>query len=190
MIRIMRGRCGVGEKKCGKWERGGGLALLLLVLCFAVPGASSAASEGPRDHLKRAKVFLAAGDYRRAIEACQREVEEAPSAESYTYLTYVYQALDAYLEAQAKADRWVAVEQLFLNLAAGDPRDLVDPPDVLARMAKEIIQESVRRQADITAAMATRLDKAVTERLWQQQAVWRKTRPEGWWTGVPAEWKW
>ena len=38
-------------------------------------------------HLQRAKVFLAAGDYRRAVEACRQEVLEHPSAESYLYLT-------------------------------------------------------------------------------------------------------
>jgi tetratricopeptide (TPR) repeat protein len=180
----------VGQEKRGRWRTEWFLALPVLAMCLIVPDGSSVASEGARDHLKRAKVFLAAADYRRALEACQREVEEAPSAESYTYLTYVFQALDAYLEALAKEDRWVGVEHLFLNLATRDTQDLVDPPDVLARIAKEIIQDSVRRQADITAAMATRLDKTATERLWRQQTEWRKANPDGWWAGVPAEWKW
>ncbi len=148
------------------------------------------ASDVSAGHLQRAKVFLAAGDYKRAIEACQREIDVHPSAESYVYLTYVYHALDGYLDHLAKTDRWVAVEHLFLNLATGRPEDLVDPPDVLARTAKEIIQSAVQRQSDISAAMATRLDKAVTERLWKQQTAWRAARPDDWWFGVPDGWGW
>ena len=33
--------------------------------------------------------YLAAGDYRRALELAQREVDETPSAASYIHLTYV-----------------------------------------------------------------------------------------------------
>ncbi|MFM8551340.1 MAG: hypothetical protein ACKOCD_03370, partial [Nitrospiraceae bacterium] len=168
------------------------LGAMLVLACLLAPAAqgSAASSEQPREHLKRAKVFLAAADYRHAIEACQKAVEEAPSAHAYVYLTYAYQALDGYVEAMAKADRWVAVEQLHLNLATQDARDLTDPPDVLARIAKELIQESARRQSDVTAAMATRLDKAETERLWKQQTAWRTAHPDDWWSGVPSEWKW
>jgi hypothetical protein len=82
------------------------------------------------------------------------------------------------------------VEQLYLNLATHDTEDLTDPPDVLARIAKELIQESVRRQSDVTAAMATRLDKATTERLWTQQTAWRAAHPDDWWSGVPETWNW
>lgn len=153
------------------------------------------AEQGPqdqtrRDHLRRAKIYLAAGDYRRALEACQREVDEAPSAQSYVYLTYVLQAIDGYLEHLSKADRWVQVEHLFLNLAMRRPEDLVDPPEALARIAKEIIQESARRQSDIAAAMAARLDEATVAQLWKQQTAWRKAKPESWWAGVPEEWGW
>ena len=146
--------------------------------------------EGARDHLSRAKVFLAAGDYRGALDACLREVREAPSAESYVYVTYVYQAIDGYLDHLAAIDRWVGVEQLYSNLTFQGPQDLVDPPDILARIAKEVIQESARRQSDVTAAMAARLDQTVVERLWKQQAAWRKANPKTWWSGVPAEWNW
>lgn len=163
---------------------------LLLVLMAGLSAAQAALPDQPRDHLHRAKVFLAAGDYRHAVEACQREVEEAPSAHSYVYLTYVYQAIDGYLETMAKADRWVAVDQLYLNLVTRSVEDLTDPPDVLPRIAKELIQESTRRQSDVTAAMATRLDKATTERLWKQQTAWRAAHPDDWWSGVPSEWKW
>ncbi|TAJ06989.1 MAG: hypothetical protein EPO61_13460 [Nitrospirae bacterium] len=173
------------------WSALAGLGCLSLLVAglwaTAVPAASF---DQPRDHLKRAKVFLAAGDYRHAVEACQREVEEAPSVQSYIYLTYIYQAIDGYLEAMAKADRWVAVEQLYLNLATRNTEDLTDPPDVLARIAKELIQESVRRQSDVTAAMATRLDKATAERLWTQQTAWRAAHPDDWWSGVPEAWNW
>ena len=167
------------------------LVMAFLFSLSLLPTApAQASSEKTSDHLKRAKVFLAAEDYRRALESCQREVDEAPSAESYIYLTYVYHAIDGYLESLAKADRWVAVEHLYLNLAIRDTQDLVNPPDVLARIAKEIIQGSVQRQADVSAAMAARLDSAAVERLWKQQTAWRKAKPDGWWAGVPEEWGW
>jgi hypothetical protein len=137
------------------------------------------ANEQAREHLHRAKVFLAAGDYRRAVEACLREVADSPSVESYVYITYVYQALDGYIEHLANTDRWVGIEQ-----------DLVDPPEVLARIAKEVIQGSVQRQSDVTAAMAARLNEAETGRLWKQQKSWRAENPDRWWAGVPPEWKW
>lgn len=144
----------------------------------------------PSMHLQRAKIFLAAGDFRRAVEACRQEVQEHPSARSYLYLTYVYQALDAYVEALAKADQWVAMEHLSLNLGSGGPDELLDPPNVLARMAKEMIQASARQQADVTAELATRLDVSTVNRVWPQQAAWRKAKPDGWWLGVPPEWDW
>lgn len=170
-------------------------ALLLVVALMAFAAAIVrpeviAAAERPHDYLKKAKIFLAAGDYRRAVEACQREVDESPSAESYVYLTYIFHAIDGYLDHLASTDRWVAVEHLYLNLAFQGVQDLTDPPDVLARIAKEIIQGSVRKQSDVSAAMAARLDEAVVARLWKQQAEWRKSRPDSWWTGVPNEWGW
>jgi hypothetical protein len=168
------------------------VVICLLVGCTAEAGwaGASRAEESTISNLQRAKVFLAAGDFRRAIEACQREIVEHPSAERYVYLTYVYQALDAYAEFLAKTDRWVQVEQLYLNLATGRPEDLVDPPDVLARIAKELMQSAAQKQADVTAAMATRLDDALVKRLWIQQTAWRKAHPESWWFGVPPEWMW
>ena len=59
--------------------------------------------------LARAKVYLAAGDYRRAVEACQMNIDQSPSVESYVYLIYVYHALDGYLEWLSKRDEWVKV---------------------------------------------------------------------------------
>ena len=157
----------------------------------AVSHAGPASSPAPgASNLSRAKIHLAAADYKRAIDACLREVAEAPSADSYTYLTYVYHALDGYLEALAAQDKWVAVEQLYLSLAYGGPHDLTDEPDVLARIAKELMQQSAQHQADITAAMANRLDKKRVDELWVQQSAWRKARPDDWWAGVPPEWNW
>ncbi len=141
-------------------------------------------------NLQRAKVFLAAADFRRAVEACRQEVQERPSAESYLYLSYVYQALEAYVESLAKADQWVAMEHVYLNLTSGTPEDLVDPPNVLARMAKEMIQAASRQQADVAAELATRLDASVAARIWPQQTAWRKVKPDGWWFAVPPEWAW
>jgi len=170
-------------------------AAALAVLCLALPIGQQtdfayASSERTRDHLKKARVYLAAGDYRRALEACQREVDESPSAESYVYLTYIFHTIDGYLDHLAKIDRWVLVEQLYTNLAATGPQDLVDPPDVLARIAKEIIQGSVRQQSDVSAAMAARLDEPLVARLWKQQTAWRTARPDSWWSGVPEGWAW
>jgi hypothetical protein len=141
-------------------------------------------------NLQRAKIFLTAADYRRAIEACQQEVAEHPSAASYVYLTYVYHALDAYLASLAQADRWVAVEQLVRSLSSGRPDELIDSPDVLARIAKELLHDSAIKQADLTAAMATRLDEPRVRALWRQQQSWRDQQPERWWFGVPLEWEW
>ena len=76
-----------------------GLLVLFLGWCLTGIGASVAnAGDGPRaEHpLARAKVYLAAGDYRRAVEACQMNIDQSPSVESYVYLIYVYHALDGY----------------------------------------------------------------------------------------------
>ena len=146
------------------------------------------ASVTTHSSLSKANLFLAAGDYRRALEAFQREIDDTPSAASYIHLTYVYQAIDAYLEHLLQEERWMAVEHLYFNLAYRDTEDLIDPPGGLARMAKEMIQASVRQQSDVSAAMANRLDKAESDRLWVQQAQWRATNPKIWWQGVPETW--
>lgn len=157
----------------------------------ATEGQLSPAGVGPaRTDLAKVNRYLIAGDYRRAMEACQRTIDREPSVEGYLCLTYVFHAIDGYLETLSRLERWNAVEQLYLNLAFKDPQDLVDPPGGLARMAKEMIQTSVRQQSDVSAAMATRLDKPTTERRWQQQAAWRVARPEDWWSRIPDEWNW
>ena len=133
--------------------------------------------------------YLAAGDYRRALELAQREVDETPSAASYIHLTYVYHAIDAYLAYLSPEESWTAVEYLYLNLTYRDSEDLVDPPGGLARMAKEMIQTSVRQQSDVSSAMAARLDKTESDRLWVEQAGWRRTNEKTWWQGVPSSWR-
>ncbi|MBD0315062.1 MAG: hypothetical protein ICV75_00070 [Nitrospiraceae bacterium] len=138
--------------------------------------------------LAKMNLYLTAGDYRRALEACQRSIDDAPSAATYVHLTYVYHAIDAYLEHLAKEERWITVEHLYLNLASRGTEDLVDPPGGLARMAKEMIQLSVRQQSDVSAAMANRLEKAEVDRLWTQQAKWRAIHPGTWWQSFPAAW--
>lgn len=169
-------------------HRGLGAVVCLALLTF-IMGVPVDAEQG-RSNLNRAKVFLAAGDYRHAIEMCQKEVEEAPSADSYVYLTYVYHALNGYLDHLARTEQWVKVEQLYVNLAFRDLDALTNPPDILARMAKEIIHESAGRQADVSAAMAARLNEASTARLWKQQTAWRVAKPDSWWAGPPPEWGW
>ncbi len=166
------------------------MALLLVGVVAQIAAPSHLQAAERASHMQRATVFLKAGDYRHAVEACQAEVREAPSARSYVSLTYVYHALDGYLEHLATTDQWVRVEQLYVNLVTGRTEDLVDPPDVLARVAKELIQQAVQRQADVTAAMAARLDEALVKRLWQEQAAWRQARPADWWSGVPPQWQW
>jgi len=140
--------------------------------------------------LARAKVFVQAGDYRRAIEACQRNIDHDPSVEAYVYLAYVYQATDGYLAFLAKQEDYVKVEQLSLNLTAREVIDLIDPPNVMPRMAQELIHEGLRQQFDITASMANRLNRARTDELWLQQSAWRESQPNSWWAGVPKEWPW
>lgn len=140
--------------------------------------------------LARAKIFLQAGDYRRAVEACQRHIDHNPSVESYVYLAYVYQAIDGYLAFLAKQEDYVKVEQLSLNLTAREVIDIIDPPNVMPRMAQELIHEGLRQQFDITASMANRLNRARTDELWLQQSAWREAQPNSWWAGVPKEWQW
>jgi hypothetical protein len=165
----------------------GGVGPVLSFGCGSLRGGDDHSS---LTNLQRARVFLAAADYRRAIEACQKEVTEHPSVASYVYLTYVYQALDAYVDWLALSDRWVLIEQLARSLSSGRPEDLLDSPDVLARIAKELIQESSRKQSDAVAAMATRLDAQTVADLWSRQKRWRIAQPERWWLGVPTEWSW
>lgn len=140
--------------------------------------------------LSRAKVFLQAGDYRRAVEACQRNIDHNPSVEAYVYLAYVYEAIDGYLAYLAKQEDYVKVEQLSLNLTAREVIDIIDPPNVMPRMAQELIHEGLRQQFDITASMANRLNRERTDELWLQQSTWRESQPNSWWAGVPKVWHW
>ena len=142
-----------------------------------------------RNSLTKAHIYLLAGDYRRALEACQKDIDDAPSVEAYIHVTYVFHAIDAYLDHLSREERRNTVEQLYLNLAYKDPQDLIDPPGGLARMAKEMIQTSVQQQSDVSAAMATRLNKSEADRLWQQQTLWRQANPQTWWTGIPDAWR-
>lgn len=155
---------------------------------FPVEGHGQVMPVSRASGIERAGLFLMAGDYRRALEACEQAIQDRPSAEAYLQLTYVYQAIDAYLEQLSKDESWTAVEQLYLNLAYRHTEDLVDPPGGLARMAKEMIQTSVRQQSDVSAAMAVRLNRVTADRLWQEQAQWRHTHPTEWWRAFPDSW--
>ena len=55
-------------------------------------------------------------------------------------------------------------------------------------MAKEMIQTSVRQQSDVSAAMAVRLNKVASDRLWQEQTQWRQAHPTTWWQAFPDAW--
>ncbi|MCY4612958.1 MAG: hypothetical protein OXB94_04980 [Nitrospira sp.] len=170
------------------------LSLLVLCLGWCLTGTSVSVAENSIQNvqppLARAKVYLAAGDYRRAVEACQMNIDQSPSVESYVYLIYVYHALDGYLESLAERDEWVKVGQLSLSMVNRGTMDLVDPPDMLARMAKEILHEGIRQQYDVVAGMANRLDKTRADELWLEVRAWEKQYPENWWAGVPEQWKW
>jgi tetratricopeptide (TPR) repeat protein len=166
-------------------------ALVVMVALGITPpveARSEALSVSMPAGVEKTRLYLMAGDYRRALEACERAIQELPSVESYLQLTYVYQAIDAYLEQLSQDESWMAVEQLYLNLAYRHTEDLVDPPGGLARMAKEMIQTSVRQQSDLSAAMAVRLNEAESDRLWQEQAQWRKAHPATWWRSLPDSW--
>ena len=162
-----------------------------MVIAAGTPTTEGQAHPAPvsiSSAVEKTGLYLLAGDYRRALEACEQGIQEAPSAEAYLRLTYVYQAIDAYLEQLSKDESWMAVEQLYLNLAYRHTEDLVDPPGGLARMAKEMIQTSVRQQSDVSAAMAVRLNKAASDRLWQEQTQWRTAHPTTWWQAFPDAW--
>ncbi len=169
--------------------------VLMIALCGGLepPNSLAHTDKGQmvaNTDLSRAKVFLQVGDYRRAVEACQRNIDQNPSVEAYVYLAYVYQATDGYLAYLAKQEDYVKVEQLSLNLTAREVIDIIDPPNVMARMAQELIHEGLRQQFDITSSMANRLNRARTDELWLQQSAWRKMQPDSWWSGVPKEWQW
>jgi hypothetical protein len=169
-----------------------GVGIFLLV---ALPLANSWAQSdqipvSTNERLAHAKVFLIAGDYRRAVEACQRNIDRYPSVEAYVYMAYVYQAIDGYLGSLVKQEDYVKVEQLALNLTTRDILDLIDPPNIMPRMAQELIHEGIRQQFDVTAAMANRLSRTRTDELWAQQTLWRESKPDSWWAGAPDEWQW
>ena len=166
-------------------------ALGLLVMLGGGLAFGEQAGSAPsvmRTSLAKAHIYLTAGDYRRALEVCQKEIDDAPSVDAYIHLTYVFHAIDAYLDHLSREERWNTVEQLYLNLAYKDPQDLIDPPGGLTRIAKEMIQTGVHQQSDVSAAMATRLNKSEADRLWQQQTQWRTANPDTWWAGIPDAW--
>lgn len=187
------------EESCLKWGERYVVCCSLFICIVALWGlleAPNSLAQTEQDQvaaitdLARAKVFLQAGDYRRAVEACQRNIDHHPSVDAYVYLAYVYEAIDGYLAYLAKQEDYVKVEQLSLNLTAREVIDLIDPPNVMPRMAQELIHEGLRQQFDITASMANRLNRARTDELWLQQSAWRESQPNSWWAGVPKEWPW
>ena len=100
-------------------------------------------------HLHRAKLYIEAGDYRRAVEACQEYLDEYPSVEGYVYLAYVYEAIDGYLAALQKKDDWVKVGQVALNLTSRELIDIIDPPNTMSRMAREMMQDRSQLAHDL-----------------------------------------
>jgi len=184
-----------GLQRVVKWVVRCSLLILACTLwgTLDVPNALAGTEQvqmASKSPLARVNIFLQAGDYRRAVEACQRNIDNHPSVEAYVYLAYVYQAIDGYLAYLAKQEDYVKVGQLSLSLTAREMIDLIDPPNLMPRMAQELIHEGLRQQFDITASMANRLDRARTDELWMQQAAWRDSHPDSWWAGVPDTWQW
>lgn len=169
-----------------------GVGVLIIAGMLCSPGWAQVEQKSAisQDYLSRANIYLMAGDYRRAIEACQRNIDVDPSVEAYVYLAYVYQALDAYLDSLVKEEDYVKVEQLSLNLTAREIIDLIDPPNVMPRMAQELIHEGIRQQFDVIAAMANRLSRTRTDELWTQKTSWQEAQPDSWWTSAPEAWRW
>ena len=164
--------------------------VMVSVLCAGDGAFASDVQREPASHLHRAKIYLAAGDYRRAVEACQLHIDRSPSVESYVYLIYVYHALDGYLDWLAQQDNWGEIGRLSLSMVNRGTMDLVDPPDMLSRMAKELLKEGVRQQFDIVAGTANRLDKPRADELWLERKAWQEAHPTTWWAGVPESWSW
>lgn len=166
------------------------MSLILLVGAEWTTSHAAAISQEGMAPLARAKVYLAAGDYRRAVEACQLNIDQNPSVESYVYLIYVYEAINGYIEWLAKQDNWNAVGRLAISMVNRGTMDLVDPPDMLSRMAKEILQDGIRQQFDIVSGMANRLDKSRVDEMWTERKAWETLHPTNWWATVPPSWKW
>ena len=161
--------------------------------CGALVGSEVIAADGPslfQAPLQRAKIYLAAGDYRRAVEACVLNIDTNPSVESYVYLIYVYHAISGYQEWLAQHDRWSDVGRLGVSMVDRGTIELVDPPNTLSRMSKEILDEGLRVQFDVVAGMANRLDKSRVDELWLERKAWEEAHPESWWAGVPESWNW
>ena len=174
------------------WKSGVKIVVIVVFSLWALFGQSQStlAEKTGTSLLNKAKIYLMAGDYRRAVEACHLYLDDHPSVEGYVYLAYVYQTIEGYLEALTKKDEWVKVHHLSLNLTSRTILDIIDPPDVLPRMAREVMGEGLRQQFDVTASIANRLDRSRTEELWAQQTDWRNKHPDRWWAGVPEAWGW
>ena len=177
----------IKKKKC--WVIAG--MLLMFVSAWNTDFSRAAGMQADNfSDLQRAKIYLAASDYRRAVEACQQQIDQRPSVESYVYLIYVYHALDGYVEWLAQQDNWGNVGRLAMSMVNRGTMDLVDPPDMLSRMAKEILKEGVRQQFDIAAGMANRLNKSRADEMWLERKAWQESHPHDWWAGVPESWNW
>ncbi|MEC4673515.1 MAG: hypothetical protein VST68_04950, partial [Nitrospirota bacterium] len=61
------------------------LSIMLMVLLMVPITISQAIGYQGDDlgPLKKAKIYLAAGDYRRAVKACQEHLDRSPSVEAY-----------------------------------------------------------------------------------------------------------
>lgn len=144
--------------------------IAVFCLCW-VPGCAGEGVQGSHaapPNFQQTKVFLVVRDFRPGIEAGWADVIERPSASRDVALTYVDHALDAYLDSLAKADRWVAVELLAQSLSAGGPEGRRSCWTFRIFSRGLLIQSSARKQVDVSAALATRLDEQAVAVSWGQ----------------------
>ena len=90
----------------------------------------------------------------------------------------------------AQQVNWGDVGRVAMSMVNRGTLDLVDPQDMLSRMAKEILKEGIRQQFDIVAGTANRLNKPRADEMWLERKAWQEAHPHDWWTGVPESWNW
>src|SRR5689334_23425957 len=71
------------------------IMVVLSVLAVLIARPVWSEPDRPPANLAKVSLYLTAGDYRRALEACQHTIDDTPSAASYIHLTYVYHAIAA-----------------------------------------------------------------------------------------------
>ena len=74
------------------------------------------------------------------------------------------------------------------RLVHGDEILMVDGTAVGGKVYEEVVKMNARQPSEVSATTAGRLNKAESNRLWKEQAVWRAENPNSWWQSVPRTW--